>query len=91
MWQRLATALTLSSLTACCPTLGATSEHALARLGAPGVVTTADPDSAVVPAPDVTQCADGREVRRYGWGGGTAVVVALRGRWVVSASVERNS
>ena len=36
-------------------------------------------DSVVGPGPDVTQCSDGSELRRYDWGGDTAVVVTPGG------------
>ena len=88
MRLRISLALALLALTVCHPTLDAASRHALARLGAPGVVTRAGLDSAVGPGPDVIQCDDEREVRRYDWGGDTAVVVTLKGRWVTSARVE---
>jgi len=87
MRKRFSVVLVLLAVTACRPTLDAASTHALARLGAPGVVTRAGLDSAVGPGPDVTQCSDGREVRRYDRGD-TAVVVTLRGKWVTAAMVE---
>jgi hypothetical protein len=85
MPSRISVALGLLALTACRPTLDASSQAALARLGAPGVVTRAGLDSIVGPGPDVTQWSDGREVRRYDWGGPDTVVVELKGRWVVRA------
>lgn len=74
-------------LASCRPTLDDASTRALARMGAPGVITRAGLDSVAGPAPDVTQCSDGREVRRYDWGGDTAVVVTLQGRGIIRAAI----
>jgi hypothetical protein len=87
MRLRLAVALGTLTLTACRPTLDDASKRALARLGAPRVVTRAGLDSVAGSGPDVTQWSDGRELRRYDWGGPDTVVVELDRRWVVRARV----
>ena len=91
MRLRLAMAFGGLMYTACHPTLDEESTQALARLGAPRAVTRAQLDSAVGPGPDVTQCSDGQEIRRYDWGGDTTVVVTLRGRRVTKAALETAS
>jgi hypothetical protein len=85
--MRLFAGLGLLALTACRPTLDEPSRQALARLGAPDVVTRAGLDSVAGPSPDVTQWSDGRQQRRYDWGGPDTVVVELNRRWVVGARV----
>lgn len=86
MLLRLSLTLALVTLSGCRPTLDAASSRALARLGVPSIVTRAGLDSAVGPGPDVTQCSDGREVRRYDVGD-TEVVVTLHGRWLTGAEI----